>query len=163
MLGSARILAAVGAFSAVLTFPCEAAAQAAIAARSEYGSWGVDLDGVDTTVKPGADFFRYVNGRWLDRTPIPADKADYSLFETMRDVTERRLHALLDSASASAHHDRTPTTVAGKVGAFYRSFLDSTRVEQLGVAPVAPLLAAIRDTRTQSQLAELMGRGAADF
>jgi putative endopeptidase len=161
MLGSARILAAVGAFSAALTFPRGLAAQAAPASRPHYGTWGVDLEGADTAVKPGADFFRYVNGRWIDRTPIPADKADYSVFATMSDLTEQRLHALLDSTSAQ--HERAPTTSAGKVGAFYRSFLDSTRVEQLGVAPVAPLLVAIRGARTRSQIAELMGRGAADF
>ena len=163
MLGSARILAAVGAFAVTLTVPRGIAPQAAPASRPQYGAWGIDLEGADTTVKPGADFFRYVNGRWLDRTPIPADKADYSVFAELSDRTEQRLHALLDSASSSAHHDHAPTTVVGKVGAFYRSFLDSTRIEQLGVAPVAPLLVAIRGPRTRSQLAELMGRGAADF
>jgi putative endopeptidase len=158
-------LSALSVVAAVLVGDLPLRAQVPTAAPGastpRYGNWGVDLAGADTTVRPGADFFRYVNGRWLDRTPIPADKPDYSLFAVLSDLTEQRLHALLDSASANQEH--APTTVAGKVGAFYRSFLDSTRVEQLGVAPVAPLLVAIRGARSRSQLAELMGRGAADF
>ena len=46
-----------------------------------YGTWGVDLDGMDRTVKPGDDFFQYINGKWAASTTIPADQA----FRPMKD------------------------------------------------------------------------------
>ena len=39
--------------------------------KLQYGAWGFDLDGADTSTKPGDDFFRYANGKWLDKTQIP--------------------------------------------------------------------------------------------
>ena len=115
----------------------ELAAQAhpASSPHAQYGSWGVDLAGADTTIRPGANFFRYVNGGWLDRTEIPADKSAYGLRTAMSDLTERRLRELLETAARNASHE--PTTVEGKVGAFYRSFLDSARVERLGATSVS--------------------------
>lgn len=135
--------------------------QAASAPHAKFGRWGVDLDGADTTVRPGVDFFRYVNGRWIDRTEIPADRSAYGLRATMSDLTEARLRELLDTAARRASHE--PTAVEGKVGAFYRSFLDSARVERLGATPIAPLLDSIRRATTRSAIARLMGRGMADF
>jgi putative endopeptidase len=149
------------AFAGVLVSSPSLRAQIPSGKRPQYGAWGIDLAGADTSTRPGADFFRYANGRWLDRTAIPADKSAYTLRVAMSDLIDQRLHALLDSAAARAGH--SPTTVEGKVGAFYRSYLDSTRVERLGVSPVSPLLAAVRRARTRSQIAELMGRGAMDL
>jgi len=131
------------------------------AATPQYGAWGIDLTGADTTVRPGMDFFRFVNGAWLDHTVIPADKSAYSLGMAMTDLTNRRLHDLMDSVAARTTH--RPTSTNGKVGAFYQSFMDSVRVDRLGVTPVAPLLAAVRGADTREHIARLMGRGAADF
>ena len=52
-----------------------------------------------STTKPGADFFRYANGTWLDKTQIPPDKPAYSLRLAMTDLTEQRLHELMESFS----------------------------------------------------------------
>ena len=49
-----------------------------------YGTWGVDLEGMDRSVKPGDDFFRYVNGHWAATTQIPPDK-----IATFYDVVSR--------------------------------------------------------------------------
>jgi putative endopeptidase len=157
-------LAAVALGQAIaLTLPTELVAQAqgANTPHARYGSWGVDLAGADTTIRPGADFFRYVNGRWLDRTEIPADKSAYGLRTTMSELTEGHMRELLEGAARRASHE--PTTIKGKVGAFYRSFLDSTHVESLGATPVAPLLDAVRQATTHSAVARLMGRGMADL
>ena len=43
-------------------------------AKPLYGTWGFNLAGADATVKPGDDFFRYANGRWLDGNSIPGDR-----------------------------------------------------------------------------------------
>src|SRR6185295_13848161 len=63
----------------------------------KYGKWGFDLDGADTAAKPGDDFFRYANGKWLDKTQIPPDKPAYSLRLAMTDLTDKRLHEMMEA------------------------------------------------------------------
>src|SRR5262249_21523491 len=103
--------------------------------KPQYGAWGFDLSGADRETKPGDDFFRFANGKWIDATQIPSDKPAYSLRLAMTDVTEQRLHETMESLAAKA--DKQPATLEDKVGAFYRSFMDEARVEQLGPKAIA--------------------------
>ena len=72
--------------------------------KPQYGAWGFDLAGADLSTKPGDDFFRYANGTWVDKTQIPADKPAYSLRLAMTDLTEQRLHELMETQSATVGH-----------------------------------------------------------
>ena len=126
-----------------------------------YGEHGFDVAGGDPATKPGDDFFRYANGRWIDQTTIPADKSIYSLRMVMTEVTEGRLHGMLEQYAAQAGPE--PATLEGKVGAFYKSFMDEARVTALGAQPLAAQLAAVRAGDTHEKLAALMGRNNADF
>ncbi|MDQ2660121.1 MAG: M13 family metallopeptidase, partial [Verrucomicrobiota bacterium] len=126
----------------------------------QYGKWGFDLAGADLKAKPGDDFFRYANGAWLDRVKIPGDKPAYSLRLAMTDTTEQRLHELIDAAAAKVEHE--PSTPAGKVGAFYKSFMNEAAVEKAGAAPLKDDLEQIRAAKTREALATLMGRQNSD-
>jgi putative endopeptidase len=128
--------------------------------KPQYGAWGFDQAGADTAVKPGNDFFRYANGTWLDHTPIPADKPAVSLRLAMTDLTEQRLHDLMEAA---AHGKAGAATLDGKVGAFYLSFMDQARVDALGAKPIAPQLDAVKQAATRDAQAALMGRTNTDF
>jgi putative endopeptidase len=130
-------------------------------AKPQYGAWGFDLSGADKTTRPGDDFFRYANGSWVEHTAIPADKPGYSLRLAMSDTVEQRLRALIAAAGKQPGH--VPTTLEGKVGAFYASFMDDARIEAAGVKAIAPELAAVRNAKTRDELAALMGRSNADF
>jgi len=130
-------------------------------AKLKYGTWGFDLPGMDTKTKPGDDFFRYANGAWLDRTQIPSDKAAYSLRVIMTDLTEQRLRDLLEAAGSKATDK--PTTLEEKAGAFYRSFMDEARVEQLGPKVIDPELNDLKNAKTRDDFAALMGRTTLDF
>src|SRR5580765_1526705 len=127
----------------------------------KFGSIGFDTSSMDKATRPGDDFFRYANGAWVDRTQIPADKPAWSLRLQMTDLTEQRLHDLMEAAGAKGEHQ--PSTLDGKVGAFYRSFMDSARIEKLGAAPLQPILASIRAAKTRGAIAALMGRSNSDF
>ncbi|HEX3885983.1 MAG TPA: peptidase M13, partial [Phenylobacterium sp.] len=130
----------------------------------KYGAWGFDLAARDLKTKPGDDFFRYANGAWLDRMSIPADKTAVSLRAYESDLAEARLHAIMEHAAAqAAKGGHAPTTVEGKVGAFYRAFMDEGRIEALGAKPITPELDAIRAATTREQLGALMGRQGKDF
>src|SRR5438270_6936829 len=136
-------------------------ADAAIAAKPQYGSWGFDAAGADLKAKPGDDFFRYANGAWLDRVQIPGDKAAYSLRLAMTDLTEQRLHDLMEETAKKA--ESKPATIEGKVGAFYKSFMDEARIEKAGASSLKDKLAEIQSAKTREALAALMGRQNADF
>lgn len=129
----------------------------AAAGKPQYGEWGFDLAGADLKVKPGDDFFRYANGTWLDKTRIPPDKPGYSLRLAMSDLTEQRLHEMMENAKGDA------PTLDNKIGAFYRSFMDETRIEQAGVKAIASELDEIKHASSPDQLAALMGRTTTDF
>ena len=113
-----------------------ALATAALAAdKPQYGNWGFDSTGIDSHVTPGDDFFRHVNGAWLDRTVIPPDKPAWSLRLAMTDTIEARLHDLMEQAAAK----NETSDLEGKVGAFYKAFMDEARIEGLGAKPLLPL------------------------
>jgi putative endopeptidase len=128
--------------------------------KPQYGAWGFDTEGADLKTKPGDDFFRYANGTWLDRTEIPGDKPGYSLRLAMTDLTEQRLHDLMEETAKKA--EPKPTTIEGKVGAFYKSFMDETQVEKAGASGLREILAEIRAAKTREALAALMGRQNSD-
>lgn len=128
--------------------------------KPQYGKWGYDAAGADKATKPGDDFFRYANGAWLDKTEIPADKPAYSLRLAMTDMVDKRVHDLMEELGAKA--EAQPTTTEGKIGAFYKSFMDDARVESLGAAPLKPLLDEVRAAKSRDAIAALMGRNNSD-
>ena len=134
---------------------------AQVSDKPTYGQWGLDVAAMNLTVKPGEDFNRYVNGAWLARAQIPADKPMITLRSEMSDRIESRLHEILEHAASSA--SSRAVTLGDKVGAFYKSFMDTRRIEQLGASPIAPELDAVRAAPDRMALAALMGRTNTDF
>jgi putative endopeptidase len=127
--------------------------------KPQFGSWGFDDSGMAATTKPGNDFFRYVNGAWLDRTKIPPDKPAYSLRILMTVRIEERLHDLMEKA---AQKNET-SDMEGMVGAFYKAFMDEKRIESLVAKPIAPELDAVRAAKSRDDLAGVMGKSTVDF
>src|SRR5881275_3026581 len=129
--------------------------------KPQYGAWGFDLAGADTKTKPGDDFFRYANGTWIDKTQIPPDKPAYSLRLAMTDLTEQRLHEMMETLAAK--DAANPSTLEEKVAAFYRSFMDEARIEQLGAKSIESVLSDVKKAETRADLAALMGREWLDY
>src|SRR6266576_7359327 len=146
-----RAILVVYCFAAISTFGADAPP-----AKLKYGAWGFDLSGADTASKPGDNFFRYANGTWIDQTSIPPDKPAYSLRLAMTDLTEQRLKDMLEASGTQAADN--PTTLEEKAGAFYRSFMDETRVEKLGAKAIDPELNDLKNAKTRDDFAALMGR-----
>jgi putative endopeptidase len=112
---------------------------------------GVLLANMDTTVRPQDDFYRFVNGTWLARTEIPADKNNHGAFGMLQDDAEKNLRAIVEDASSS---QPAPGTDAQLVGDFYRSYMDEARVESLGLAPLQAELDRIAAITSRRQLAD---------
>jgi putative endopeptidase len=130
-------------------------ATAATASPIHFGTWGFDVSGVDAKAKPGDSFFEYANGLWDVRTTIPLDRSRFGVFDLLTDRTQDQLRAIIEDA---ARFDASPDTDAGKIGALYYSFMDEARIEMLDASPIATDLTEVRDAKTRSDLAVLMGR-----
>jgi putative endopeptidase len=134
--------------------PAKTDAPAVPSAAERFGKWGVDLEGMDRSVKPGDDFFRYVNGKWAAKTQIPPDKTSFGAFVILRDLSEARVRALLEKWAA----DKTlkPGSDEAKVAAIYRTFLDEKTAEKLDAKPIQARLDAIRKATSREEIAALM-------
>src|SRR5215212_749168 len=62
---------------------------------------GLDPESFDREVRPQDDLFRHVNGGWLARTEIPADKASYGAFDILFDKAQADLRAIVEESSKS--------------------------------------------------------------
>ena len=114
---------------------------------------GLDLAGMDSQVKPGDDFFRYANGRWLATTEIPADRSSWGVGAELTELTNRRVQDLIQTAAKAA-----PGTEARKIGDYYASYLDEPTIESLGLKPLRPTLARIAAIKDKKALAAEFGR-----
>jgi len=111
-----------------------------------------DKTGMDTTVKPGDDFFSYANGIWNKKTVIPASEAGWGSFFIVEDENERNLHKILDSVSALDNKDGS---AAQKVGDLYKSGMDTATIDKLGYDPIKPELAKINTVKDYKDLVKL--------
>ncbi len=102
---------------------------AAKAARS-----GVDPGGFNKTVRPQDDLFRYVNGGWIERVQIPADRGLYGSFVQLLDKSETDLRDIIEEAAKS---DAPPGSETRKIGDLYSSFMNEDRVETLGLKAIS--------------------------
>ena len=88
---------------------------------------GIAIDELDADVRPQDDLFRHVNGKWIDRTEIPRDKARYGSFYVLAEEAEKAVRDIIEEAQQAE-----PGTEERKVGDLYASFMDEERVEALG-------------------------------
>jgi putative endopeptidase len=117
---------------------------------------GIDLSAADRNIRPQDDLFQHVNGGWLARTEIPADKASWGAFDVLFEKSQTDLRALAEDIAKSP--TRTPGSDAQKIGDFYQSFLDEARAEELGLTPLAAQLADIDALMTKTDLARYFAR-----
>ena len=136
------------ALAAVLLLPTALSAQSASEPASDR--LGVDLSAMDRSVRPQDDFYRFVNGRWLATTEIPADRSNYGSFTELADRAEDALRAIVEEAAA--HRPGDVQGDVAKVGALYRSFMDTARIESLGSQPVRPQLQRIAQLDSRDDL-----------
>jgi len=138
-----------------------AAAQTVVAPKPKpanvpvLGSFGVDTSGMDTSVKPGDDFFAHVNGNWNKSTPIPDDRSSWGMFNELQELSQKRTRAIVEEAAAK-------TSASGntrKVGDYFASLVDEAAIEKAGLNPMQRQLDVIAAIQTHEQLSRAMARG----
>jgi putative endopeptidase len=100
----------------------------------------VDVDGIDSSIKPGDNFFRYVNGRWYDTAKIADDQTGVGSYSFMNIPQKHLMQNILDSVSKAQN---APGSIDQKVGDFYAAGMDTATINQRGYEPIQPILARI--------------------
>jgi len=118
------------------------------------GEWGVETQHISETVDPGDDFFRYVNEGWLDTAEYPAGFSSLNSFAELFLETEERVEGIIHAAAAM---DAAPGTPEYQIGTLYNDYLDTDRIEELGLTPLQADIDAILASETHEEIARWFG------
>ena len=125
--------------------------------QPRLGSFGIALENIDMSVKPGDDFFRYVNGNWLKTTEIPADRSRYGGFSILRDLSDEQVKAIIEMAAQASSTNSPDGSDSQKIGHFYTAFMDEAAIESAGLTPIQADIDHIRAAQNYNDIARLMG------
>lgn len=115
---------------------------------------GINVSYMDKNVKPSDDFFRYVNGSWLDKTEIPGDKTRWGSFDELRENTNNDALAILKQAAANKN--LTSSSDQGKAANLYKTIMDTVARNKQGIAPLQPYLKKIEAVKNVKDLEKLL-------
>ena len=114
-----------------------------------------DAAGMDSTIKPGDNFFGYANGKWINATKIPDDQSGWGSFYTLYEDNQKNLRGLIEE---SAKSNNSAGSVEQKVVDYYTSGMDTNAIEKKGVDPIKPLLARIDAVKDYKELIVLLAK-----
>lgn len=115
---------------------------------------GINLAFMDTLVKPRDDFFRYVNGKWLDSVEIPDDRTRWGSFDELRKNTDEDVKVILDKAIKSGKY--TSNSDQGKAINLYKTIMDTVTRDKNGIEPLKPYLEKIDAVKNVADLQNLL-------
>jgi len=119
---------------------------------THFGTWGVDLTGMDKSVRPGDDFDNFVNGAWKARTEIPADQPSTGVGFDVFNRTQAEIRGIIEKAAPDS-----------QLGAMYHSFMDEPALERLDDKPLQQDLKEVAAITDLAGLTRYMGRTAGAF
>lgn len=129
------------------------AATVALLLAAPAAKSGIDSEGIDKTCKPCDDFWRYANGAWLDKNPIPASRPSWGTISILADANRERLRVILESA---AEGKAAAGTNERRIGDLYGACMDTVRRESLGLKPVQAELDAVAKVSSRDELRTLL-------
>ena len=128
-------------------------------ATPELGTFGIDLSHQDPSVRPGDDFFRYTNGKWLDTFELPASRSNYGSFTVLSDRSDQRVRTIIDDLSS---REPAAGSIEQKISDYYLSYMDVETLNELGISPLQQGLSALNEIDTLEELIAGFGRAQID-
>lgn len=120
---------------------------------AQIGEWGVDTKNLSRTVRPGDDFYRYVNEGWLKTAKLPTGLPYVDAFVEVFLATEQRVGGIIVEARESNDAPGSPEQL---IGDFHRSHSNMERRNALGLAPIASTLANVSAISSRADIARIM-------
>jgi putative endopeptidase len=117
---------------------------------------GIDKANMDTTVRPQDNFYRYINGGWLNNHDIPGDKTAIGSFYDLRDKADKDVNIIIEELAAT--ENLKMGSDEQKVADLFRSFMDSEQRNYAGITPIQSILTDINNLEDKDDLARFFGR-----
>jgi predicted metalloendopeptidase len=143
-----------GSFGLLILTTCFYSCKAKQEAVKQEASTGINLNFMDKSTNPADNFNRYVNGTWLDKTEIPADRTRWGSFDELRKNTDDDVMIILKEAIKDKTID--PKSDQAKAISLYKTVLDTVTRNKQGIEPLKPYLAKINSVQTADQLVALL-------
>lgn len=119
-----------------------------------HASSGLDRSTFDRAIRPQDDLFQFVNGAWVQRADIPADRVSITAFTELADEAERDIHAIIEGLGAAR---RRAGSAEQQIADLYASMMNEDRIEALGDAPLRGELRKIEQIRSAKDFAAEAG------
>ena len=139
---------------ALLWISATAQSQSPATGTPTQNTHGIVVSNMDTSVKPGDDFYGYANGGWMKHTEIPPDRSRVGVFNGLDDLSNKRTAGLIEEAAKS---NAPAASSVRKIAALYNSYMDEAAIEASSVAPLRPHLEAIAAIHDKRELARALG------
>jgi putative endopeptidase len=152
----AAAIATVCASGAWAATPAAQAPSGGAATKAANASTGIDLAGMDRSIKPGDDFDGYANEGWRKTAQIPADRAETGVFLQVFEKAEKRNADLIRDAGKG---NPAKGSDARKIADYYAAFMNDAAIEKNGLNPLKPELAQIDAIKSTTDLARVLGGG----
>lgn len=141
------------AFSLLFLLPLHLASAQNAPTSTTYGTFGLDMTAIDSTLRPGDDFWAYANGAWAKSARFAGNQEVVGVAADFNALADARAASLMDRPEFmdSADPDQR------KVAQFYASWMDATARERSGLSPLRPMLARIARLKTRADLSAAFG------
>ena len=139
------------ALTALLLQSCASPNKKAEVSKNQYQT--IDVSALDRTIKPADDFFLFANGTWISKTTIPASESRWGSFNELEQQNNIKLKTILEDAAKNQGAVGSQNQI---LGAYYKSFVDLEKRNQLGLSPLDSDLLKIEQLKNNSQIQELV-------
>jgi putative endopeptidase len=119
------------------------------------GAFGIDMSAIDPGVRPGDDFFQYVNGAWLDTNAIPDDRTSWGTNEMLIVKAEHDVRTIIQEAALAGG---APGSNSRKIADYYNAYIAQDEIDAQGLAPIQPALTEIAEMETHEHVVRFVGR-----
>ena len=116
-------------------------------AQSNLSS-GIDLKNLDTSVKPGDDFYHYAAGGWLKSHPLDAEHTENGAFTDLYEQNQKRIQEIILQYASKPQRQGS---LEQKIGSLYNLMMDSVRLNRERWAPLKPTLDKIKAIKNRRE------------
>lgn len=116
---------------------------------------GIEQANIDHSVRPQDNFYRYINGGWMNKNKIPDDKTAIGSFYDLRDKADNDVKAIIEELAATKN--LTMGSDEQKVADLFRSYMNTDKRNSLGIAPINSIFNAINNLKNKDDLASFFG------